>query len=70
MNPFMRFVISVDPKNTRSNPTTIKKAPTNGFKKSADYFPGIIKSLQASGPEICTEEAQSPSFVTEVAVAS
>jgi hypothetical protein len=42
----------------------------NGLKKSTDYFPGRVKSLQASGPEINTFAAQSPSDVTWVVAAS
>lgn len=49
---FIRLVINVDPKNTNKSPITMKKAPSNGLKKSTDYLPGIIKSLHASGPEI------------------
>jgi hypothetical protein len=36
----------------------------NGLKKSTDYFPGRVNSLQAYGPEIKTLAAQSTSDVT------
>jgi hypothetical protein len=57
-------VINLNPRNTNNNPINIKKAPINGLKKSTVYFPGRVKSLHASGPEIKTFAAQSDSEVT------
>jgi|APCry1669190591_1035303.scaffolds.fasta_scaffold34387_1 hypothetical protein len=64
MNPFIRFVINVNPKNTRSKPARIRNAPINGLKTSNDFFPGKVKSLQAYGPEIKTFAWQFVSDVT------
>lgn len=69
-NPFKRLVINWNPRNTSNKPTIIKKAPINGLKKSTVYFPGRVKSLHASGPEIKTFAAQSPSDVIWVVAAS
>jgi hypothetical protein len=54
MNPFIRFVINVNPKNTRSKPVRIRNAPMKGLKISIDFFPGKVKSLHAYGPVINT----------------
>ena len=54
MNPFIIFVINVNPKNTRSKPVRIRNAPIKGLKMSIYFFPGKVKSLHAYGPEINT----------------
>ena len=54
INPFIRFVINQNPKNTRSKPVRIRNAPMKGLKTSNDFFPGSVKSLQACGPDIKT----------------